>query len=182
MVTKTYRLYSQKNKKYEMILTFEVILIPILIFFVSLACQIFIWRFIKINRETMTLFAIYLFGSFSIILIDYDINQKFLMMFLYVGIISAFIQTYPAIRREIPSFKILLLIHSYNRKYIEINDDIILENLSKFNSLDSKINELLQDGFVISKNNSLVLTKTGLIIATFFKIYRKLLGLENGKG
>jgi predicted transcriptional regulator len=104
------------------------------------------------------------------------------MMFLYIGIISAFIQTYPAIRREIPSFKILLLIHSCNRKNIEINDNIIIENLSKFNSLESKINELLQDGFVISNNNSLVLTKSGLILATFFKIYRKLLGLENGKG
>lgn len=92
---------------------------------------------------------------------------------------GAYIQTYPALREDIPSVKILMLVNQYEG--IDVKQ--LMENKILNKDLKtSKDNDLLNDGFIIIKNGSFELTKTGKFLALMFKSYRKLINIQDKTG
>lgn len=86
---------------------------------------------------------------------------------------SSFIVTYPALREEIPTFKILRIIST--NKYTQ---SIILLKLLQEINLDIKVNEALSNNLIFTKNKTLHLTYFGFILAKFFILFRKILNLD----
>jgi hypothetical protein len=165
-----------------MVINSTTFLIPIIFFIFLIILHIIILKFFNVTKEALLFFSIYTIGIVVICFSNIEMNEKSLIIFLYLSIIIAFIQTYPAIRRVIPSFQILLLISSYNKMKVPINDSIILNELSHQNSIEIKIAELINDKFIKNIDGSLVLSNSGYFLIKIFQFYRKALGLKDGGG
>lgn len=85
----------------------------------------------------------------------------------------AFIMTYPALREEIPTFKIIRII-STNKSTKSVIAKKVLEEIN----LDLKINQAISNNLIYIRGEQLSLTYIGLIIAIFFIFFRKILGLN----
>ena len=79
---------------------------------------------------------------------------------------------------EIPTFKILRLINDQPG----ISLDQLKDNFTEDELRTGRINNLIQDGLLEDSPNNDTLTLFGKAIVIFFLIYRKLLGLNVGKG
>ncbi|MEK7678731.1 MAG: hypothetical protein AAB356_00935, partial [Deltaproteobacteria bacterium] len=93
---------------------------------------------------------------------------------------SAYILTYPAIQAGCPSLRMLLIIGS------GMPDGITHDNLKSRFGLEAlflpRIKDLLDSGFVKEDKDNLMLTATGRVLAGFFALYRKAIGLPAGRG
>ena len=93
---------------------------------------------------------------------------------------SAYILTYPAIQAGCPSLRLILIIGS------GMPDGIMRGNLEREFGLEElltpRIDDLLGSNFVKERKGVLMLTASGRILAGFFALYRKALGLLPGKG
>ena len=89
--------------------------------------------------------------------------------------------TYPAIKRENPTFEILFMLKNSGARGLS-RDEIMKEMCRGSDLFEAKVDELRSDIFVNYKNNQFRLTRLGALAAVFFSFYRKLLGLERGPG
>lgn len=109
-----------------------------------------------------------------------DFTELLLIALLYFSIACAYIQTYPAIYVFAPSLRIVYLIGKSMPKGLEENE--ILAFFPQENMLTDRIDDLILEKMVYTKNNQLYLSLKGKILAKFFSLYRKIYGLEPGNG
>jgi len=131
--------------------------------------NIIILRIFNYRNEIYILFSTFVIFLFFL---QYFTNNFYITLLVALFNFS-FIVTYPALREEIPTFKILRFI-STNKH----TQSIILLMVLKEISLDIKVKEALSNNLIFTKNNRLYLTYFGLLLAKFFILFRKILNLN----
>ncbi len=155
----------------------------ILAFFCCLLIQIIIWRFFLIKKEIITLGSIFFVSPLFIYLLVFMLNKASVIDLLMIALLqallsSAYLQTYPALREDIPSIKLLFFI----KENPNLSRKNIIDFFSKNSSLiKSKNKDLISDG-LIKEGNSMQLTLSGKVLAKFFVTYRKFLGVRREHG
>jgi predicted transcriptional regulator len=86
--------------------------------------------------------------------------------------------TVPAFNVTPPTLRIIFL---FKEKKV-INKKEIIQAFTKSELVDSRLELLVEDNLIIIKNNKIVLTTYGKIIASLFTMYKKILGEEFGSG
>lgn len=161
-------------------------------FFVFLLNIIFNYLYLKknkINSEIKHYFLFFIFSPltlyfFTAIIIHFTasdfINNFDLInsLILYLFLSFAFVMTVPAINVTPPTLKIIFL---FKEKKV-INKKEIIQAFTKSELVDSRLELLVEDNLIIIKNNKIVLTTYGKIIASLFTMYKKILGEEFGSG
>jgi|GEM_PF-2418160 len=155
-------------------------------FAVVLGVQLVIWRLVRVRREVLWLFALYLglpgvaFAAIWL-LSTIPAGQSIAAALVLFSLSAAFIQTYPALREIPPTLRILLLLEQHPDEGLS---DVEIENgLQRDSLFVAKITDLVNDGFVVQKADGEVeLTKSGRVLAETFRIYRKLLGRSDVAG
>ena len=99
---------------------------------------------------------------------------------VHVALSAVYVQTYPAFREEIPSFRILLAISAAGER--GMTQEAILSLFEKSSLFADKMTDLDNDGLLREVDGRLRLTRAGRLIARTFYHYRRLLGLESGLG
>ena len=90
-----------------------------------------------------------------------------------------YIQTFPVLKEDIPSFRILRIIAN-NKK--GVSEKEIIKLMGTTDLFNIKLTELEEDNLLKKENSKITLTNSGRILANIFIIYRKLLGLGRGDG
>jgi superfamily II helicase len=101
------------------------------------------------------------------------------IIFLYIGLSCVYIQTFPVLKEDIPSFRILRIIAN-NKK--GVSEKEIIKLMGTTDLFNIKLTELEEDNFLKKENSKITLTNSGRILANIFIAYRKLLGLGRGDG
>lgn len=163
-----------------------ILIIGISTFFIMLLLHIILWNIIYIKGEMIALFNLFivtpliliLFGI-KINLFQVDLDNLILILILYYSLALVYIQTYPAIVTQIPTFKILLLIKKNNNciTFEELELSFNQEEL-----INSRINLLKQDKLILIRDHKVELNIIGKILSNVFYYYRKFLGLKVGDG
>lgn len=154
-------------------------------FIITLIIHISVWRLIRPVRQMVWLAAIfiilpsaiYLFLFYSHYLPEFDIVFAFLW---HIALSSAYIMSYPLFQADCPSLKIILAISSYMPE--GITEDSINRLFSQDILLYDRMEDLVNDGLILSKNGSWIISYKGRLLSSFFLIYRRLLGLPPGEG
>ncbi len=101
-------------------------------------------------------------------------------LLMHLSFSSAYILTYPAIQAGCPSLRMLLIIGS------GMPEGIAHDNLRNEFGIETlflpRVKDLLDSGFVKEDKDNLMLTARGRILAGFFALYRKAIGLPAGRG
>ena len=156
------------------------------VFAAMLALQLGLWRLVRVRREILWLLVLYLvfpvltgIAVYSIGLIE--VAPLLAVTFLYLALAAAYIQTYPALRENIPSFRILLLIDAHANA--ALSADEIVNQMRNEGLFHTKVDDLVNDGLAQrAPDGRLVLTRYGAVLADVFRRYRTLLGLKIGHG
>jgi hypothetical protein len=152
--------------------------------------HVLLWRVFSIKREILTLLFLFLLLplialAMNIIFGLFSFSENFLIALFYFSISLAYIQTFPAIKENIPSFKIMLYVHSRSlggQKNCKISAKQIEDALTDESLMTTKIQELKGDGLMILDKDGFSLTIAGKYLALIFYRYRALLGLKEGRG
>lgn len=91
-----------------------------------------------------------------------------------------YIQTYTAVKEDIPSFRILLYLESQDAR--GANESELLEQLRTETLFADKIVDLVNDSLISVENGVCRLKPAGRLLARAFLTYRRMLGLELGAG
>lgn len=158
-----------------------------LIFFVlALVSHVLIGKFFKIRREIACLALLFLL-IMPLLLAGFfagrqvPLGEFYASAMVYLSLALAYLQTYPALKTEIPTFRILLLIHRAKREGLTIGE--IEKNLSGDAELyNLKMTELQEDRLLDRQEGRWVLKRAGALLADTFILYRRLLGLKSGRG
>lgn len=157
----------------------------IVAFIATLGAHIVVWQFVCPRREMLWLFALFLLSP-AIVAIFVAVSGLASMLevlaiwLMHVALSMAYVQTYPAIREEIPSFRILSAISAAGERGLDRDEVLSLfEGSSLFTD---KMSDLDNDGLLRLVNGRLYLTRAGRLLAAIFHRYRRLLGLESGLG
>ncbi|OHD69338.1 MAG: hypothetical protein A2W19_05360 [Spirochaetes bacterium RBG_16_49_21] len=170
----------------------QVIGTSLLIFSVILLIHIIYWRLSKPKKQIKALFLIFIIiplfisivaGLFIMIniIMFVSLSELLLIIILYTALSCAYIQTYPAIQAWSPSLLLVNLIGSSKEPIkLEKLRDVIDEN----KLIKDRVIDLETEGLIhISKQNkSIILALKGKILAAFFIIYRRFIGLKPGEG
>ncbi len=122
----------------------------------------------------MTLFSLRLIGY-------YDSLEFYSVLLVYAALAAAYLQTYPVLKADIPTFRVLFLVDSAGHAGIT-EEEVCEQMFGRSDLYVDKLKELQNDAFVIRKNGELALTLLGRGITAIFMAYRALLGLEKGSG
>lgn len=125
--------------------------------------------------------TLYFFTAILIHLTNLDFISNFDLihsLILYLFLSFAFIMTVPAFNVTPPTLRIIFL---FKEKKV-INKKEIIQAFTKSELVDSRLELLVEDNLIIIKNNKIVLTTYGKIIASLFTMYKKILGEEFGSG
>ncbi|MES2910980.1 MAG: hypothetical protein V4718_06315 [Pseudomonadota bacterium] len=155
-------------------------------FLVLLAAQVILWRVLGVRREMLGLAVVYLLMPVFVfvamaLLTNTDLLDLILAGFLYLALACGYIQTYPALREDIPSFRILFAIDAAGPG--GLSEDEIAAALGIRNLLSRKMDDLSSDRLVgVDADGKLHLLPAGRWLAIVFRTYRKTLGLQRGLG
>ena len=155
----------------------------ILCFVLALIAQIFIWRIWAPKKQMFWLFGIFLcMPLFALIAcanwFELTLLDSFAAALLWLAMAAAYIQTYPALKEDIPSFRLLLLLE----KRAGMSKEQIIAAMKTDNLFSAKLDELENDSLLVDKNGRLELSPAGRKLADLFYYYRKMLGLKRGEG
>ncbi len=122
-------------------------------------------------------FWIFLIVKLELILIE----DLLLMLLLYIGLAGAYIQTYPSIQTGSPSLLIINIIGMSKKPINKVKIQKIIKKDDFINDrlVDLKIERLIK---YEESDDSIVITKKGLILSDIFILYRKFIGLKEGGG
>jgi len=159
-------------------------------FVVVLIAHIFLWRLLKPESEITALVIMFIFvpivlfmGIFFVLgsRINWQTIDFIASLILYYSLSFAYIQTYPVINCEIPSFKILRIINKSMPAGASYED--IERNFDSEELLKSRTDLLVMDGLIINTQmNGMKLSLKGKILANIFLVLRKIYGLDIGEG
>ena len=162
----------------------HIFLEVLILFFISFVMHIYFVRLFFKKSEIFLIFITFLLTPFfyTYFFIDlslYRYTDMLSIIFLYIGLSSVYIQTFPALKEDIPSFRILRIIAN-NKK--GISEKEIIKLMGTTDLFDIKLKELEEDNLLRKENSKITLSKSGRILANIFIIYRKILGLGRGDG
>tara|TARA_B100000315_G_C14439903_1_gene524218 strand:+ start:495 stop:905 length:411 start_codon:yes stop_codon:yes gene_type:complete len=108
------------------------------------------------------------------------INDFLVIMEIHYAMSLAFIQTYPVLRIEIPTFKILLLLKEANSKGLTKLE--LSEQISESEMFRDRVMDLSNDDLISYNDGIIGLKPLGRFLAQIFYHYRRLLGFSPGGG
>ena len=155
-------------------------------FLFAFLIHICLWRTVKIKKEIFWLFFIFLFLPLTVALARFSLGFLNFPGFASAELLSlalalAYMQTYPTFRKDIPTFRILLLIHDSKGRGLSMEE--VLGAVHDDSELFfEKIDELENDKLVTKSEGYLTLSPAGRLMARVFIVYRRLLGFETGPG
>ena len=168
-------------------MTYSVLGLAFLLFVFSLIIHLVMWRLFNVQREIRLLLTIFLaipFFSFVLWSLAGSLERWriFAIAIAYFSLAIFYVQTYPILKRDIPSFRILFLLGK-NKNEGLLETEIIDAFRGDLELFDIKVEELQKDALVMIKpDGHLALTGGGQLLATLFIFYRRLLGLGEGQG
>lgn len=154
------------------------------LFVLLLVFHILVWRLIKPKGEIIPLVGSFVLCPLLLMLMQYLFfplqlgNEMWLGWLLYFVLAGCYIQTYPAITTEIPSLKIVLLLHSCG----SLSEREIVAAFTQHEMFQSRVELLKQDYLIDMDGTTPKLSYTGRLLAKVFLAYRAFLGAEIGKG
>lgn len=154
-------------------------------FVATLGTHIVVWQLLHPRREMLWLFILFLLmpviaASFAVTSGLAGVPEVLAIWLMHAALSAAYIQTYPAFREEIPSFRILLAISAAGER--GMTQEEVLSLFEKSSLFADKMMDLNNDGLLREVDGRLRLTRAGRVIALTFHRYRRLLGLESGLG
>lgn len=172
---------------------FYIIIFGFLIFFVIFLLHLLLWRIFKPKNDLVLLLILFIFIPSILFILFIILNKKYLLFFnnfellliflLYISFGLAYTQLYPGLKESSPTLAIINLL---GRNKNEVKREVIYAMLCNYNSIDDKIISLQNLRLIktkkINEEDVLILTQAGNIFANMFIIYRKFLGLKEGKG
>lgn len=166
-------------------MTLKVFTTALSFFLIVFILHIFLWRLLKPRRHMRAVFLHFLllpalfwvgiyFAAFE------DFFSWACACLLYFSLAAAYVQTYPAFQAISPSLKIVYFIGS-SPDGMSIAD---IEKLFPREALiEDRFKDLVAEGFVkISPEGSIIFLSKGQALAQPFVMFRKFLGLAEGKG
>ncbi len=163
-----------------------VLVAGVSVFLVLLFLQIVIWRVVDVKREMLGLAMLFvvvpaiLVASLTIM---FKTNSLDLVMsgFLYLALACGYIQTYPALREDVPSFRILFAIDASGSA--GLTEEELVVRMQSGDLVSKKLQDLSRDRLVgVNDDGFLYLLPAGRMLALVFRAYRKALGLSRGLG
>jgi hypothetical protein len=160
------------------------IIIGLSSFFVSLACLALTNWIYKLDKIIASLFCYFFVipiicysGAYLITVSTFETLLPSYL--LHMSLSAAAIQTYPALREEIPTIALLRFI---NNSPSLTREKIIEKFLNTSNLHDQKIEDLLNDSLIVYVDGRMKLTRFGINLCRIFRIYRKILGTKRCSG
>ncbi|MCP4701860.1 MAG: hypothetical protein GY862_34115 [Gammaproteobacteria bacterium] len=162
------------------------------LFITGISCFLFafivhmaVWRIWPSGKDISRLFLIFICLPFLPSLIaaqwlELSPFAFFAMVLLWFALSAAYIQTYPALKEDIPSFRLLFLIDDSGPQ--GINRENLLGKIGGDDLFLRKIDELEKDGLILEKDGKLELSRAGRFLSSVFYYYRRILGLQPGEG
>lgn len=148
-----------------------------------------VWRTGRVQREMLWLFLLFLFipivAAVMAVLVGVSIGDVSMTLLLYLAVAAAYIQTYPALKEDIPSFQILLCVYAAERgdtSGVGVGAEEVVATIGGTGLVTVKLDELNGDRLLSEHKGEVVLAPAGRVLALFFYYYRRLLGLAAGKG
>lgn len=151
-----------------------------------LVLQVLLWRLAGVRREMLWLAVLYLlvptalFGALAAA--GAGAPADCLMAWLLcLALGCGYVQTYPALREDTPTFRILFLLDSAGAA--GLTRDQIVRAMDTRDLHASKLADLRDDGLMqVDESGRATLRPAGLALARVFRTYRGLLGLRRGLG
>lgn len=149
-----------------------------LFFIFSLLMHLFIWRSRPNQRTFSQLFILFL--TPPLLLLGFSCVQPGLFVSGLLNLILSanYLAIYPAFQASSPSIKMLALL--FERKGLKKHK--LLSHFPKDSLLSDRYKDLIDAGLIIKKNGDFKLTTRAKNMVRIFTLYRKLLGLEPGRG
>jgi len=168
-----------------------IIYCPFVIFILMFALHVLVWRIKTPGKQILSLFLIFIFFPYFLFLIIYCIyrflgygpsfEDTILMLLLYSGLAGVYIQTYPSIQACSPTLMIVYMIGRNKKPY---NTAEIKEMIKSEDFLEERLEDLKAEKLIryTESKDSITITQRGSILSGIFILYRRFLGLEEGKG
>lgn len=173
------------------------------LFLFSFAVHILVWRIIRPDKQMLWLTIVFIlfpilgclafqiFGAGSSG-IGTNWLSSFLILLLTILLSAAYIMSYPPIQAGCPSLKIILSVNDSGPE--GMTEESIHRVFSEDILVSERLEDLVNDGLIFVKhtpsnhdlvslkNDTLVISRQGYLIARMFASYRKILDLPFGKG
>ncbi len=163
-----------------------ILLFGFILFLGSLVLHLILWRLFDIKKEILALFLLFIgipllalagLGACGI----WDGTQALAIGMLDFALAVFYMQTYPTLRTDIPTFRILILLDE--NRGTGLDERAIIGRLRGSPDMFSrKVVELERDGLAEKREGRIYLTRMGFLIARIFIFYRRMLGLPFGAG
>ena len=168
-------------------MTVECLIKGLMTFFSCLVFFLISLKFYRPKKEIFYLFIIFIICPtiyYCFVLLDggfqQDIIELIVVIEIHYAISLAFIQTYPVLKIEIPTFKILSLLK--NAKNTGLTKSNLKELMFEDELYINRLVDLKNDGFISQNGDIVSLKPSGKILAEIFIYYRRLLGFSTGRG
>lgn len=155
------------------------------LFLTLIVFHVLVWRIIKPKGEIIPLGGLFVLFPLLLILTQYlfsplqlSKDEIWLGGVLYFVLAGCYIQTWPAITTEIPSLKILLLLHFRG----PLSECEIISAFTQHEMLQSRLDLLRQDHLIYMDGLTPKLCRTGKLLVRLFLAYRAFLGANVGEG
>lgn len=164
-------------------MTAFILFTGLLCFVFALMTHIVIWRIWAPKKQLFWLFGIFLCMPLFVLItcangFQLSLLDSLAAALLWLAMAVAYIQTYPALKEDIPSFRLLLLLE----KHPGMSKEDIITAMKQDNLFSAKLDELENDSLLVNKKGRLELSPAGRKLADLFYYYRKILGLKPGEG
>jgi hypothetical protein len=169
----------------------RTLLVGFLLFFLTLALHILIWRVWRPKNDLKGLLLVFflvpggvvlgaqvgiLFNSLVPVCFDSDLPAVIVLCYS-LGL--AYVMSYPAAQASSPSLDIILTAS-------KVPEGVRVEDLNSLfqekTLLAPRFQNLIDSGLAYERSHVLHLTWQGLVLARFFRFFRRLLGLRVGEG
>lgn len=165
-------------------MTFTVLAYGIGLFIAALTTHVLLWNLFCIRKEVLWLIIVFMVIPFMILVTlcaagCLDITLVTAVGLLHMALAAVYVQTYPALREDIPSIRILMLVHE---NYGGLTRHDLVAQLARHKLFETKILDLENDSFVRVMDGRMTLTTAGAALAATFNFYRRLLRCDVGKG
>ena len=156
------------------------------LFVLCLVFHVLAWRTLRVKKEILFLFLIFLAAPLCFFVwacltgrlgfweaaAAWEIDAAFSVVYL---------QAYPAFKRDIPTFQILMLVRDSGPQGMSL-EEIMRKTRDEQIHFIQKIEEMHRDGLTARDGSKVRLTAAGIWLAELFIAYRCLLGLPVGSG
>ena len=159
----------------------------LLVFFLSFIAHVLVWRTRRPANSAKALLILFIVGYSIAILVTsaFGVSENLasehtllIASLTYFSIVSAYINTYPAIEVDSVSFKIATAVQSSGKSGLKksslrkvVGDDIAVK---------PRIKDLISEKYAYFDDGLLKLTRKGQFLANFYTIVRRIYGLGLG--